>query len=104
MFRFTIATAATALLLSPAFAQTTTETAEEILNDSADTVLEETDATPVEGAPDCDNPTAEEANDDADTATDEIECPSAVSGEPDAGEEEFERLEEEDDEGVEIDE
>lgn len=102
MKRLALTTAFAALMLNPAFAQSTTETAEEILNEDADTVLEETDATPVEGTPDCDNETAAQVNADADNALDEIECPTPASGNPAAGEEQFEELEEADDEGVEL--
>lgn len=85
------------LAAGPVYAQTSVETAEEILNESADTPSEEIDPTPIAGEEDCDNPTAEVVNDSADTPSEEIGCVETVDSEPVAGEEIFEELEEADD-------
>lgn len=100
MKRFTTIAAATAMLAAPAFAQTTNETAEEILNADADTPSEVRDGEVVDGAVECMNPTVEEENASEDMVLEEVDCVTEVDGTPEFGEEVFEELEEADDEGV----
>jgi hypothetical protein len=102
MTRFTViaAATATALLAAPTFAQTTNETAEEILNADADTPSEVREGEVVDGAVECMNPTVENENESEDMTLEEIDCVTEADTMPAEGEEIFEELEENEEEGV----
>ncbi|OAN69292.1 hypothetical protein A8B78_05465 [Jannaschia sp. EhC01] len=100
MTRFALIAAATAVLAAPTFAQTTNETAEEILNADADTPSEVREGTVVSGEVECMNPTVEMENESEDMVLEREDCVTGVDGEPEFAEETFEELEEDDDEGV----
>lgn len=95
MTRFAIIAATTALLTAPAFAQSTTEVAEEIINQSEDSTLEQIDATPVMGEEECMNPTVENENESEDMVLAREDCVTDVEAD-----EVHEELEADDDEGV----
>lgn len=97
MKRFATFAAATAMLAAPAFAQTTTEVADEIFNASEDMPIEQSDSTPLTGEVDCMDPAAEVVNESTDSENEMIGCTTGASGEPEFGEEIFEDLEEADD-------